>query len=103
MKNLLFAYLLPFFVAQNTPTPTLFPVVHNARWGYINTNGDLVIPCQFDNAQYFSEGLAAVRLGGFYGYIDTAGRWAIPPQYDYAFPFSEGFAIAHEDENTVFY
>ncbi|MFM6071144.1 MAG: WG repeat-containing protein, partial [Dolichospermum sp.] len=26
------------------------------KWGYINTIGQIVIPCQFDDAMCFSEG-----------------------------------------------
>lgn len=48
---------------------------------------------QYDNAQYFSEGLAAVRKNGKWGYIDTAGKTVIPFEYDIAYAFNEGYAV----------
>lgn len=45
-----------------------------------------------DPAPEFSEGLAAVRVGGFYGFRDTAGRMAVEPRFDHAGPFSGGRA-----------
>lgn len=39
-------------------------VYKNGRWGYINSNGDEVIPCKYAGAFDFSEGLACVYLGG---------------------------------------
>src|SRR5262249_45828952 len=54
----------------------------------------VVIPPRFDDAGPFSEGLAAVRVGGKFGYIDKTGRVVIEPQFDYAGTFSEGVASA---------
>ena len=73
----------------------------NRKYGAVDTNGDIVIPTQYDWMSDFSEGLAVVRLGGrneqgsyeeSYGYVDTEGKLAIPMQFAYAEPFSEGLA-----------
>jgi hypothetical protein len=65
-------------------------------YGYIDTKGEVVIDCQFDNAEDFSEGLAAVRVGdwetGKWGYIDKTGKMVIEPKYKSADPFHEGLA-----------
>jgi len=45
------------------------------KWGYIDKTGKIVFEPQFDNAGYFSEGLAGVRIGKKYGYIDKTGKW----------------------------
>jgi hypothetical protein len=71
------------------------PVAENLKWGYINANGKWVIPAQFDEAYWFSEGkkpLARVLSGEKWGFIDTSGHFVIRPQFDYAFGFTEGFA-----------
>jgi len=62
------------------------------KWGYIDKSGGWVISPQFDAAEQFSEGLAAVQIAGKYGYIDKRGDWIIPPQFDRAEQFSEGLA-----------
>src|SRR6185503_17689800 len=59
-----------------------------------NASARLVIEAKFDEAAQFSDGLAAVRVGGKYGYIDKSGQTVIAPQFDFANPFSEGVAAA---------
>ena len=56
----------------------------SGKWGYIDNAGTFVIPAQFDRAQPFSEGLAAVESGGKWGYIDKTGTFVIPPQFEWA-------------------
>ncbi|MBE9039892.1 WG repeat-containing protein [Oscillatoriales cyanobacterium LEGE 11467] len=62
-------------------------------YGYLDTNGNDVIPPQFEEAKSFSQGLAAVKDGGKWGYLDTQGNWAIAPQFEAAGDFSEEGAI----------
>src|SRR5437016_2105383 len=52
----------------------------------------IVIKPQFDEADSFSEGLAAVRVGAKFGYVDKQGMIVIKPQFDFAGAFSEGLA-----------
>ena len=51
-------------------------------WGYINESGEEVIPAQYEDAQDFSEGLAAVEIDGLYGFIDVSGEMVIAPQFE---------------------
>lgn len=44
------------------------------KWGYINADGDVVIPFSFDAAENFDGALAWVRLGDQVGYIDQSGN-----------------------------
>ena len=46
-------------------------VVQNDKWGFINTKGEVVIPCVYDFAGGFSKGLAPVAQNDKYGYINT--------------------------------
>ena len=50
------------------------------RWGFVNTDGEEVIPAQYEEANNFSEGLAAVKVDGLWGFIDTTGEMVIEPQ-----------------------
>lgn len=61
---------------------------------YIDITGKVVIANQgWEDASYFSEGLAAVCKDGKWGYINTSGEYVIEPQYDAARDFSCGVAI----------
>ncbi|MGC9971490.1 MAG: WG repeat-containing protein [Bryobacteraceae bacterium] len=62
------------------------------KQGYIDKNGKVVVPAQFDYASGFREGLALVSINGKWGFIDPGGRMAIPAQYDEATHFSQGLA-----------
>jgi WG repeat protein len=65
-------------------------------WGYIDKTGKIVIPLQYDWAEPFSEGRAAVLRDKKYGYIDITGRVVIPLQFDTSLsppnPFEAGWS-----------
>lgn len=66
----------------------------NSKHGYINLDGELVIPLQYRWAKDFSEGLAAVENEkGLVGYIDKQGRLVIPFRYIDGEPFKNGRAV----------
>lgn len=75
----------------------LYPLFRYGEWGYIDESGKFAIQPQFEFAEYFSEGLALVRVGGKWGYINESGAFVINPQFeDYYFNgrlnFHEGLA-----------
>ena len=47
----------------------------------------------FQNARYFHEGLAAVKLDGKWGFVDKIGSMVISCKYDYAGSFQDGLAV----------
>ncbi|MCS7150786.1 MAG: WG repeat-containing protein [Endomicrobia bacterium] len=50
------------------------PYCKENKWGFCDKNGNIVIDCKYDYADYFSEGLARVKLGDKWGYIDKSGK-----------------------------
>ena len=64
------------------------------RVAYVDRDGNFTIKPQFNNAESFSEGLAAVQIGWRWGFINKAGAMVINPQFDRVEPFSEGLAFA---------
>lgn len=62
------------------------------KFGFIDKNGNEVVPLKYDIAHPFKEGLAIVKLNEKWGFIDKNGKEVIPPKYDYVYSFSEGLA-----------
>lgn len=60
--------------------------------GYVNYEGKLVIPTQFDDVYGFSEGLSLIKQGNTYGYINPKGQFVIKPTYKDAWGFVDGLA-----------
>ena len=64
-------------------------------YGYVNRNGNMVIPPKFYMAQSFYEGYATVAVekepgSTTYGIIDTSGTFVILPNYAWLGTLSEG-------------
>lgn len=53
----------------------------------------IAISPQYEDAQLFSDGLAAVKKDGKWGYINEDGETVIPFEYDVVGSFSEGLAL----------
>lgn len=75
----------------------LAPVMNQDElWGFVDKTGKVVIPCQYFDAAWFSEGLSAVSVSADYsikyGYIDKTGKTVIPLQWENAYSFENGKA-----------
>jgi hypothetical protein len=72
------------------------PDVGHRLWGYVNEDGQVVIPPQYLDALPFREGLAAVETPQGWGFIDHHGEWVIPPRFIRADSFSGGLAVVRD-------
>lgn len=72
---------------------SLILVKDGFKFGFSDTTGKLIIPCDFDHASKFSEGLAAVTKGNQHGFIDKTGKWVITGDYDFVDSFKDGTAV----------
>src|SRR5229473_212686 len=88
--------LFTFVEDRKSEGDSLFPVVINNRYGYINRSGKVVIPARFLDAREFQGERAWIRVGTKsrkeYGFIDTTGNLAFTKFFPDAYPFSEGIA-----------
>jgi WG repeat protein len=66
------------------------------QYGYIDHDGNEVIPLQFEEATYFSEGYAMAVPSNFkrFGIIDKQGHFVHEPEFDAAGEFHDGLAMA---------
>ncbi|MDF2804731.1 MAG: hypothetical protein K0S61_4636 [Anaerocolumna sp.] len=72
------------------------------EYGFLDQKGKEAVPLIYDDAQGFSEGLAAVRKDGKCGYVDKTGKVIIPFVYDSAWSFSDGFARVIKDKKWYY-
>ena len=54
----------------------------SGKWGFVDEQGKKVIPFEYEAADEFSEGLAAVQIKKKYGFVDAKGNIVIPAMYD---------------------
>ncbi|MCI5627527.1 MAG: WG repeat-containing protein [Porphyromonadaceae bacterium] len=80
----------------------VFPFAQNGKYGYKTTTGAVLIHPQFDNALYFSEGLAPVFINGKWGYVDFRGNIIVPVQYDEVGSFFMGAAWAKKNGEETY-
>lgn len=64
----------------------------DGKWGFMDKQGRLLIPCVYDNAGKFHEGLAAVQRNKKLGYVDKTGSLVIQCIYDDGGDFHEGLS-----------
>ena len=84
------------------------------KYGYCKTDGTLVVEAQFDHAEVFSNGFAAVAKFGVerdsqdltsyhtWGLINDQGEIVVPMQYEAIGNFSEGLVVAAKDGKAGF-
>jgi hypothetical protein len=72
----------------------LAAICENEKCGYIDHDGNVVIPFKHKEAGRFFDGLAIVKFGDNWGYIDRSGKFAIQPQFELGLgEFHEGLAV----------
>ncbi|WP_299887309.1 WG repeat-containing protein [uncultured Lacinutrix sp.] len=78
----------------------LAPVFANKSWGYIDNNGETIIPIQYRDAEIFSvDGLAPVKSEKFWGFMDKNGEMVIDEKYDIT---AGGFSIFKKNNEKGF-
>jgi hypothetical protein len=105
------------FIFDNLPDVSrngLFRVIVDGKVGFANEQGKIVIKPLFDGANSFSEGFAAVNIGGrlatrgehsfieggHWGYIDKKGKYVLKPQFHDAGDFENGSAPVVTKDGT---
>lgn len=82
----------------------LIPYRSFARWGYSDSNKNLIIQPKFEGALFFNCGLARVVVGNIFAFIDTSGDikfFVNETDFDFAFGFSnDSLALASIGSST---
>ena len=76
-----------------------FHIIKDGKHGFVDENGKLRVANRYDSAQYYSEGLAPVKLLGKWGFIDKYEVLQIQPFYRYSSTFKNDLAIIQTGED----
>ena len=93
-KNMLFLAVMLASFAQAFAQQidfSLIPYRQGDKWGYATPDNKVAIAPKYAEANWFSEGYAAVKVGNKYGYINKQGKLVIPAKYTVAKSFRKGF------------
>lgn len=81
------------WLRYNTSDGGLLRMFVGKKAGYLDSNGNIVCPFQFDDASIFQNGVAIVKQEGKSGLLDKDGKWIIYPEYeDLHYDSLKGFA-----------
>ena len=72
------AYQVEYYIFSDGLCAVLPTKDSSSKWGYINQSGQMVIPCQFDDAEAFHGGVAKVKKNGKWGLINCKGKLICP-------------------------
>ena len=78
-------------------------VTRDSLYGFLDSLGHEVIPCQYNTAYAFFNGRATVSKDGKWGIINTLGEVVLPIEYDNSntrselYRFHDGFALIEKD------
>lgn len=95
------------FIYENTGKVSrdgMIAVCRDGKWGFCNSSGDEIVPCEYDGTAYisadssdkvsyvngapydYSEGFAALKKDGVWGFLDKSGNIAVPFVFEEARP-----------------
>lgn len=67
------------------PENTLYAVKQNDKWGFKNSEGNIVVNCEYDFVSEQEGNYAGIKKDGKWGIIDTTGNILKEPTYELAF------------------
>lgn len=76
----------------------LYPVISGGKYGFMNTQGKLMIPAMYNEVGPFQEGLAVVSKDDKFGIIDKKNQMIVDFQYDEILEFVQNRAIVRKGE-----
>lgn len=70
----------------------------SGRWGYVDTSGNVVIPCIYDYAEPFMDGLARIKYAsGRSSFIDKTDKDVIPLPYEPVMYVGDGLVCVKDN------
>ena len=89
--------LMEITIPENPKKEYRALVKKDGKFGFIDKNGTLVVPCIYGSADEYWEGMACIEMDGKWGFIDKNGTLVVPCIYDSAYEYHEGLACIEMD------
>ena len=80
----------------------LIKVKLDGKYGFINKDGEEIIPCKYEDADNFPDGLVKVKSAEGCGFVNENGEEIISCKYEDADAFSDGLAKVKSAEGWGF-
>ena len=80
----------------------LIKVRLDGKYGFINKDGEEIIPCKYEDADNIPDGLIRVKSAEGWGFVNENGEEIISCKYEYAGDFSDGLARVKSAEDWGF-
>jgi hypothetical protein len=74
----------------------------SGKWGYADTDGNVMIEPQYEAAKSFSNGVAAVCVDGKWGYINQANEPIVEPQFS-SCGYATSYGLCFVQDDTEYY
>ena len=74
-----------------------FRIVRDGKAGLVDGDCRFVLPCDYEDAGHFGEGLVPAKQDGKWGFVTLDGKWPIPAVFDEARSFKRGCAPVRKD------
>lgn len=81
-KHLALALLCAFSMQQAMALELIPEKNEKGKWGYVDEMGNKVVDFKYDEADFFTNGLAKVKKGDNYGMINGEGKEVLPVKYN---------------------
>ena len=88
-----YPYMAELLLDKKMALQNLLPFRKNNLFGWMNYNGEIVYPAEYETLGFFKEGLSLASKNGKYGYINKGNQVIIPFIYDSGYDFEQGRAI----------
>ena len=99
MKNICFLLFSWFIYSSLYAQTDLIPYRKGNLWGFSDINKKIIIPCQYDDAEPFKNGVATIQKNRLYGCIDKTGKDILPIKYDSIIIFNSELIIIKKEGN----
>lgn len=82
MQRLVLLFYSLILILDLSAQTLLIRTDQKGRCGYVDRQGNIVVPCKYEIAFPFSNGIGKVGKGDKYGLVDSTGKEIVPVKYD---------------------